>query len=459
MKKKRLLGILLSLVLMLTMMPALSLTAFATDVASGNCGSQGESDSSVTWSLSDKGVLTINGTGAIMSGQPWGAYRDQIFSLVVREGITEIGERNFSGYSEMARVSLPSTLTKIGNEAFYRCNGVANIKVPDSVTEIGYRTFYECENVNIPASTQIIGEYAYSDTQIEMAVIPAGLSSIPDHAFWDCNHLKTVTFNEGVTSIGNQAFEYCPISEVSFPDTLTSIGANAFTGLTSVHLGKNISSVKKDSFSHNYSGSYGGNGLKSISVDDENANYKSFDGVLYNKDLTRLVIYPSNREDSSLTVPGTVETITGISSNNLTDIFMSAATAPSVGANSISLGKEGAIIHVPSDAAGYDVKPWINYTVKYDQPTEAITSVSLNKTDYTFESADPLILTATVDPAMTNAVFYIWSSSNEDVAKVEVTEAGKASVTPYIQGTSDITLRVGDKISTCCVTVPKNLAA
>ena len=90
---------------------ALAGTAMAEN--SGECGT------GVTWSLSDKGVLTISGSGEI-TAHPW--TDEDTISLVkeasIGKGITGICDSAFEDCGKLAKVTLPDTLTSIGAYAF-----------------------------------------------------------------------------------------------------------------------------------------------------------------------------------------------------------------------------------------------------------------------------------------------------------------------------------------------------
>ena len=81
-------------------------------VATGTCGSN------LTWSLDTEGKLTISGSGAMTgyssaSYVPWYRYQQKITSLVVEEGVTNIGNYAFDNYTNLKEISLPDTLTSI----------------------------------------------------------------------------------------------------------------------------------------------------------------------------------------------------------------------------------------------------------------------------------------------------------------------------------------------------------
>ena len=99
-------------------------TANAEVVASGNCGAEGNN---VTWTLDDQGTLTLDGTGATATVQPWYNYASQITNVVVNEGITDLGLGLFLNNSSIKSVSLPASLTDIADFAFQRCSSINTI--------------------------------------------------------------------------------------------------------------------------------------------------------------------------------------------------------------------------------------------------------------------------------------------------------------------------------------------
>ena len=100
--------------------------------------SAAEGDSScgegLTWTLSDKGVLTVSGNGKITS-HPWAA--ENVKEVILQKGVTSICASAFSGCTALTKVTLPNTLLEIGNTAFYNCSSLTEITLPDSVKGLG----------------------------------------------------------------------------------------------------------------------------------------------------------------------------------------------------------------------------------------------------------------------------------------------------------------------------------
>lgn len=188
-------------------------------------------------------------------------------------------------------ITIPSTLdgypvTSIGASAFIRCHSLTSIMIPNSVTSIGERACSDCDHLTsiiIPDSVVSIGEYAFSSCYNLIEVnIPDHVISIGGHAFFFCDHLTSIIIPDRVTSIGDHAFAYCSrLTEIAISGNVTLIGDHAFGGCDS---------------------------LEKITVEDHNPTYQSIDDVLFNKDLTTLIHYPSQKEGAYV-IPDSVKTI------------------------------------------------------------------------------------------------------------------------------------------------------
>lgn len=182
------------------------------EVAYGSCGDKGDN---ITWVLYDDGELILSGNGKIRDyscvlAAPWSAYAENIYSLELGEGITEIGEYAFAGTWLMKRVSLPGTLTVIGTAAFDN-GGVAELELPEGLEYIGDRAFGSCEftTLEIPSSVRTIGERAFYYCDLESIVIPQSVEYVGDNAFACCFSLVSVQFDSQTTQMGAAVFEDC----------------------------------------------------------------------------------------------------------------------------------------------------------------------------------------------------------------------------------------------------------
>lgn len=104
----------------------------------------------IEWNFdSDTGVLTITGSGKMydftvqegISTAPWGEYAVEIKSVVLPDGLTNLGNYVFAGCSALTEVNIPDSVTKIGNYAFYGCTSLKSVIIDTGMTEFGENPF------------------------------------------------------------------------------------------------------------------------------------------------------------------------------------------------------------------------------------------------------------------------------------------------------------------------------
>lgn len=136
-------------------------------------------------------------------------------------------------------------------------------------------------------------------------IIPEGVKEIAYGVFMEKQEIEDVVFPEGLTYIDEYAFYGCVgIKNFALPESLESIGRLAFgdcRGIMTLYIGKNMK--KLDEFA-----AWGCESLTDIYVSEENPYFSENGGVLYNKDLTELLICP-NGKDGTVTIPESVKSI------------------------------------------------------------------------------------------------------------------------------------------------------
>ena len=179
--------------------------------------------------------------------------------LIIPKGIVSITAQAFFNRSNLVSIVIPDGVTSIGSNAFDFCSNLKNISIPESIISIGSLTFdntawYDEQ----PDGMIFVGKvlYKYKGNTTENVIIPDGIITIQDDAFWGTS-LKKIYIPRSVESIGNNAFDLC-------------------------------------------------SNLVEINVDKNNNKYSSLDGVLFNKEQDILIKCP-NKE--TYIVPNSVVSI------------------------------------------------------------------------------------------------------------------------------------------------------
>ena len=192
----------------------------------------------VEWTLTDDGVLTIEGTGStggyMMTepmGVPWADYRDEIRTVVIGDGITDIGPTAFMGCANLTDVTIPDSVTAIGPMAFSDCTGLTGVTIPDGVTTILDYAFSDCTgltSVTIPDSVTVIYRSAFAGcTGLTSVTIPASVTEIWDGAFDECTSLTDVSF-------GGTAAQWGEIISGMYKEVTFANGGQGLAGLADV---------------------------------------------------------------------------------------------------------------------------------------------------------------------------------------------------------------------------------
>lgn len=257
----------------------------------------------------------------------------QVTNNGVTYTVTTLKGWAFFGCEDMTEVVLPNTLTKIDIWAFCNCKNLKKIDIPASVKEIGYSAFENCESftsftfpkgievmperllqecynltqVNLPEGVTKIDNSAFSNCKsLESITLPQSVKEIGNYAFSSCDKLKHIVLPKGLKKIGSNAFTSCTsLVEIDLPEALAEIGPNAFKNcrvLEQVILPASLSSLRINPFS-----SCGA--LKEYKVAEGSKHFTVQDGILFSKDMTRLIACPISNNIGDYTVPATVKDI------------------------------------------------------------------------------------------------------------------------------------------------------
>ena len=176
--------------------------------------------------------------------------------------------------SKITDLVIPSDVTKIKGRAFYGGSFVS-VTIPNSVTSIGYSSFENCSYlrsitmpiigssfsdifgskgtiVTLTSGTSLPANYFRNSTTITRITFTGNdLISIGNAAFLDCSALTYVELPKSVKTIGTSVFARTKISEITIPESCTSIGRDAFASCSSlqkVNLACKITNIQKGMF-------------------------------------------------------------------------------------------------------------------------------------------------------------------------------------------------------------------
>jgi len=221
---KTILGIALMLFVTIVLIPESAIVrTHAKEIASG-------SNATSSWVLDSNGQLTISGTGwpsyttpyPDYEGSPWHDYSDQIYSVVINEGIKVVPEYAFYGCGKIKSVSLPDSLHGIWEMAFCGCSSLKEITIPEGVIYIGVSAFRGAgiEKITFPDGPMDIdiNAFAFCENLTEIE-LPLCLKYISSGLFWGCENLKKVTIPASVENI-SLAFIGCEsLTDIYYPCT------------------------------------------------------------------------------------------------------------------------------------------------------------------------------------------------------------------------------------------------
>lgn len=254
---KKIFSLILSLAMLLTITSGLNLTAYADSSQYGNIYYEEKEDGTIEITDCDDSVISID-----------------IPSAIDGKSVTSIGNNAFYSCKNLVNVTIPDSITSIGNNAFEYCASLKSVLIPGSVKSIGNAAFNRCKSL---MNIEVIKNNSNYFSQ--------------DGVLFDKNKTKLIQYPignkriaydipNGVKSFGDCAFDSCStLKNITIPDSVTSIGWGVFSGSTS---------------------------LTNIDVSENNLNYSSYEGVLFNKNKTELIKYPIGNERTSYNIPAGV---------------------------------------------------------------------------------------------------------------------------------------------------------
>ena len=197
-------------------------------------------------------------------------------SVTIKSGLETIGTSAFRGCSQLSSISLASSVKTIEEDAFVNTKWIQEQRKKGSAVVLGgflIEATPTGDSFTVPSTVKVICSNAFYYSNVKSVTLPSGLLKIDSYAFYKCGSIESLTIPASVTQINTPVFYNC--------DSITA-----------------------------------------INVASGNKNFASSDGVLYDKNKTRLICCPVKK--TTVTIPSTVTEI-GLNAFDGCTVLKSAA--------------------------------------------------------------------------------------------------------------------------------------
>lgn len=431
----------------------------------------------------------------------------KVVDISAANKIESIDQLAFSGCTNMTKLILPAkgAVKSIGNNAFQNCTNLEVVNTttsatktefPKTIVSIGLGAFINTglKDVTLhkPSDTNAyntIGDSAFSGctklTNVDFS--DTNLTTLPKSIFNKDEALTTVKLPTTLVAISESAFADCKAlstinsttkGTASLPANLKTIGAYAFQNthcLSKFVIPAATDNIDMSAFNSTLTYTQADldsgkiNPLKEFSVASANPNYKSTNGVLYNKDGSTLLRYPRMKTGTSFTVPSSVTEIAqaGMGSNNYLEKVTIGANVAKIskeafnkmtGLRSVDFGTNTTVEFEQGAFTGFSGNPKIVFYAAKGSTAEAyalknsniITFIdnSMKATSLEIKQGYNLTVSRTSGKFQLEAVLktasgkvttdvLTWTCDNTDVVSVD----NNGNVTPRANGTAKITVK------------------
>ena len=208
-------------------------------------------------------------------------------SLVLPKNVRSVGESAFRDCTSLASLVVENDDIELGERAFENCANLKDIRLADGISEIYGGVFNSCKALSaiaLPKNLTVLGESSFADcVSLKEIDIPVDVTKIDDMVFNGCINLTSIDMKDKITKIGKYAFKDCKsLEKIVIPSSVNSIGIGPFRGCTM---------------------------LSEIEVDVKSRYFKSVGSVLFNKNKSVLISFPSRQNVTSYVIPDSVTRI------------------------------------------------------------------------------------------------------------------------------------------------------
>lgn len=314
---KKVIGLFMAFVMLLSVASSLTLTAYAETPTSGRCGEN------VFWNYDEESkTLTISGTGEMFD------YNNNTIRDLNNKPVKALGYYDL--LYKVSTIKIIEGVTLIGARAFYECSGLKSITIPNSVTLIRTEAFCGCkslENVfyeGYKTNWKKINIWENNEPLLNANIICKELKDkcsgiCNDNLSWQYDpSTKTMMFNGKGELFFDKAGDYCgvplpwqntvdddDIEKIIISDGITYVNFSSFSDCINIkefELGKDVKDLIHPICRYFKF-------LEKISIDPNNKYMTSINGIVYNKNKTMLICYPCGRENSQYKIPDGVKSI------------------------------------------------------------------------------------------------------------------------------------------------------
>lgn len=251
-------------------------TTLSAQTLYGGCGTD---SSTVKWEFdATQGILFIGGEGTMKNftpGEaPWHPFQKKIRAVAIGNKVTSIGKCAFAKCYGIDKVLFSASVENIGDSAFFACHSLRDFEIKTGVREIAPSAFLSCLNLK---------KFTVAEGNKNFSVI--------NEALVDNAHSRLIALPPAYES-----------DEYAVPATLRELGCGAFFAckkLKSVIIPSQITSIQEGAFTLCTE-------LKSIHVQDNHPVFTIKDGILYDKNLTKVIACPGGRSKTTVSLPATV---------------------------------------------------------------------------------------------------------------------------------------------------------